>query len=58
VLGRVQFAAPKRSSGERAGILAPEHRRAMMAISSGTLVVAGLFTLLPDRIMLAVLFRS
>ena len=33
-----------------------EHRRAMIAIFSGALVVAGLFTLLPGRIMHAVLF--
>ena len=33
-----------------------EHRRGMIAIFSGALVVAGLFTLLPGRIMHAVLF--
>jgi uncharacterized membrane protein len=33
-----------------------EHRRSMSAIFSGALVVAGLFTLLPGRIMRAVLF--
>ena len=33
-----------------------EHRRGMIAIFSGDLVVAGLFTLLPGRIMHAVLF--
>jgi uncharacterized membrane protein len=34
----------------------PEHRRTMIAIFSGALVVAGLFTLLPGRIMHAVVF--
>jgi uncharacterized membrane protein len=33
-----------------------EHRRTMIAIFSGALVVAGLFTLLPGRIMHAVVF--
>ena len=33
-----------------------DHRRAMVAIFSGALVVAGLFTLLPGRIMHAVVF--
>ena len=33
-----------------------DHRRAMIAIFSGALVVAGLFTLLPGRIMHAVVF--
>jgi len=33
-----------------------EHRRAMIVIFSGALVVAGLFTLLPGRIMHAVVF--
>ena len=33
-----------------------EHRRAMIAIFSGALVVAGLFTLLPGRVMHAVVF--
>jgi uncharacterized membrane protein len=33
-----------------------EHRRAMIAIFSGALVIAGLFTLLPGRIMHAVVF--
>ncbi len=33
-----------------------EHRRAMIAIFSGALVIAGLFTLLPGRIMRAVVF--
>ena len=33
-----------------------EHRRGMIAIFSGALVVAGLFTLLPGRIMHAVVF--
>ena len=35
-----------------------DHRRAMIAIFSGALVVAGLFTLLPGRIMHAVVFGS
>jgi uncharacterized membrane protein len=33
-----------------------EHRRAMIALFSGALVVAGLFTLLPGRVMHAVVF--
>jgi len=33
-----------------------DHRRIMMALFSGALVVAGLFTLLPGRIMHAVVF--
>ena len=33
-----------------------EHRRAMIVIFSGALVVAGLFTLLPGRVMHAVAF--
>ncbi len=33
-----------------------DHRRAMIAIFSGALVVAGLFTLLPGRIMHTVVF--
>ena len=33
-----------------------DHRRIMIAIFSGALVVAGLFTLLPGRIMHAVVF--
>lgn len=33
-----------------------DHRRAMISIFSGALVVAGLFTLLPGRIMHAVVF--
>jgi uncharacterized membrane protein len=33
-----------------------EHRRAMIAIFSGALVIAGRFTLLPGRIMHAVVF--
>ena len=33
-----------------------EHRRAMIVIFSGALVVAGLFTLLPGRVMHAVVF--
>jgi len=33
-----------------------EHRRAMIVIFSGALVVAGLFTLLPGRVMQAVVF--
>jgi len=33
-----------------------DHRRAMIAIFSGALVVAGLFTLLPGRVMHAVVF--
>jgi len=33
-----------------------EHRRAMIAIFSGALVIAGLFTLLPGRVMHAVVF--
>ncbi len=33
-----------------------DHRRAMISIFSGALVVAGLFTLLPGRIMHTVLF--
>jgi uncharacterized membrane protein len=34
------------------------HRRAMIALFAGTLLIAGLFTLLPGRIMHAVLFGS
>jgi uncharacterized membrane protein len=34
----------------------PQHRNAMIAIFAGALVVAGLFTLLPGRIMHAVAF--
>jgi len=34
----------------------PEHRRAMIGIFTGALVVAGLFTLLPGRVMHAVVF--
>jgi uncharacterized membrane protein len=33
-----------------------EHRRAMIALFSGALVIAGLFTLLPGRVMHAVVF--
>ena len=33
-----------------------DHRRAMIAIFSGALVIAGLFTLLPGRIMHTVVF--
>ena len=33
-----------------------DHRRIMIGIFSGALVVAGLFTLLPGRIILAVIF--
>jgi uncharacterized membrane protein len=33
-----------------------DHRRVMIAIFSGALVIAGLFTLLPGRIMHAVVF--
>ncbi len=33
-----------------------DHRRAMIALFSGALVIAGLFTLLPGRIMHAVVF--
>ena len=33
-----------------------DHRRFMIALFSGALVVAGLFTLLPGRIMHAVMF--
>ena len=33
-----------------------DHRRIMIAVFSGALVVAGLFTLLPGRIMHAVIF--
>lgn len=33
-----------------------DHRRAMIALFSGALVVAGLFTLLPGRIMHTVVF--
>ena len=32
------------------------HRRAMIGLFSGALVIAGLFTLLPGRIMHAVVF--
>jgi uncharacterized membrane protein len=35
-----------------------DHRRVMIAIFSGALVIAGLFTLLPGRIMHAVVFGS
>ena len=35
-----------------------DHRRIMIALFSGALVVAGLFTLLPGRIMHAVVFGS
>jgi uncharacterized membrane protein len=35
-----------------------EHRRAMISIFAGALVVAGLFTLLPGRIMRTVVFGS
>jgi uncharacterized membrane protein len=34
------------------------HRRAMIALFAGALLIAGLFTLLPGRIMHAVLFGS
>jgi uncharacterized membrane protein len=34
----------------------PQHRNAMIAIFLGALVIAGLFTLLPGRIMHAVVF--
>jgi uncharacterized membrane protein len=34
-----------------------DHRRIMIALFSGALVVAGLFTLLPGRIMHTVVFR-
>jgi len=34
----------------------PQHRRAMISIFVGALVIAGLFTLIPGRIMHAVLF--
>jgi uncharacterized membrane protein len=34
------------------------HRRAMISIFVGALVIAGLFTLLPGRIMRAVVFGS
>jgi uncharacterized membrane protein len=34
----------------------PQHRNAMIAIFLGALVIAGLFTLLPGRIMNAVVF--
>jgi len=33
-----------------------DHRRVMIGIFSGALVIAGLFTLLPGRIMHAVVF--
>ena len=36
----------------------PAHRRAMILLFIGALVVAGLFTLLPGRIMHAVVFGS
>ena len=34
----------------------PDHRRVMIGLFAGALVVAGLFTLLPGRIMHAVIF--
>ena len=36
--------------------LKPVHRRIMISIFTGALVIAGLFTLLPGRIMHAVVF--
>jgi uncharacterized membrane protein len=36
----------------------PQHRTAMISIFIGALVIAGLFTLLPGRIMHAVVFGS
>jgi uncharacterized membrane protein len=36
----------------------PDHRRIMILIFSGALVIAGLFRLVPGRIMLAVVFGS
>ena len=35
-----------------------DHRRIMVSLFTGALVIAGLFTLLPGRIMHAVLFGS
>jgi uncharacterized membrane protein len=35
-----------------------EHRRIMIGLFSGALVIAGLFTLLPGRIMRAVVFGN
>jgi uncharacterized membrane protein len=36
----------------------PRHRRAMIGLFVGALVIAGLFTLWPGRIMYAVVFSS
>ena len=38
--------------------LKPVHRRIMILLFSGALVIAGLFTLLPGRIMHMVVFGS
>ena len=42
--------------GRRTGIDVRRHRIAMISIFAGALVIAGLFTLVPGRIMHAVVF--
>jgi uncharacterized membrane protein len=42
----------------RGAIASPNHKRAMTGIFLGALIIAGLFTFLPGRIMHAIVFRS
>lgn len=51
-LGLLQFAAPK--AAHRHDVA--QHRRVMIGIFIGALVIAGAFTLLPGRIMSRVVF--